>query len=292
MDRRWKGSADKELREVLKFFRWQPAISLQPMWTQASRGWNLVSTNRLPGGTSGKEPACQCRRHERRGFSLGREDPLQEDAATHSGILAWRIPWTEGPGRLQSIGLQRVGHNWSDLTDTHTLSHIALLTGTKKELRFMFNFCFSCFLICSCILLDSLRYPLLHYFQELLDNLPQILFAPPDALNLLVRGDPASLVTMVTDPHSFPWISGSSTLKWKSGFRWFLLLLLFLKISTELVQTETSAILRLTENDRMGGPGRDLRCHWGQPSHFIDEGRLRACILSCCSYVQLWSYRP
>ena len=92
---------------------------------------------------------------------------------------------------------------------------------------------------------------------------------------------------MVTDPHSFPWISGSSALKWKTGFRWFLLLLLFLKISTELAQTETSAILRLTENDRMGGPGRDLRCHWGQPSHFIDEGRLRACILSCFSHVQL-----
>ena len=87
--------------------------------------------------------------------------------------------------------------------------------------------------------------------------------------------------------HHFSWISGSSALRWKSGFRWFLLLLLFLKISTELVQTETSAILRLTENDRVGGPGRDLRCLQGQPSHFIDEGRLRACILSCFSRVQL-----
>ena len=41
--------------------------------------------------------------------SLGREDPLEEGMATHSSILAWRIPWTEEPGRLQSIGLQRVG---------------------------------------------------------------------------------------------------------------------------------------------------------------------------------------
>ena len=43
--------------------------------------------------------------------SLGREDPLKEDMATHSNILVWRIPWTEEPGGLQSMGLQRVGHD-------------------------------------------------------------------------------------------------------------------------------------------------------------------------------------
>ena len=43
--------------------------------------------------------------------SLGQEDLLEEGMATHSSILAWRISWTEKPGRLQSIGLQRVGHN-------------------------------------------------------------------------------------------------------------------------------------------------------------------------------------
>ena len=42
--------------------------------------------------------------------SLGWEDPLEEGMATHSGILAWRIPWTQEPGGLQSIGLKRVGH--------------------------------------------------------------------------------------------------------------------------------------------------------------------------------------
>ena len=42
--------------------------------------------------------------------SLGPEDPL-ENMATHSGILAWEIPWTEEPGRLPSVGLQRTGHN-------------------------------------------------------------------------------------------------------------------------------------------------------------------------------------
>ena len=43
--------------------------------------------------------------------SLGWEDPLEEGMATHSSILAWRIPWTEEPGGLQSMGLQRNGHN-------------------------------------------------------------------------------------------------------------------------------------------------------------------------------------
>ena len=45
--------------------------------------------------------------------SLGREDPPEKEMATHSSILAWRIPWTEEPGQLQSIVLQRVGHDWT-----------------------------------------------------------------------------------------------------------------------------------------------------------------------------------
>ena len=44
-------------------------------------------------------------------LSLSWEDPLEEGMATHSSILAWRIPWTEEPGRLQCMELQRVGHN-------------------------------------------------------------------------------------------------------------------------------------------------------------------------------------
>ena len=44
--------------------------------------------------------------------SLGWEDPLKEEMATHSSILVWKIPWTEEPSRLLSMGLQRVGHDW------------------------------------------------------------------------------------------------------------------------------------------------------------------------------------
>jgi len=51
--------------------------------------------------------------------SLSQEDSLEKGMATHSSILAWWIPWTEEPGRLQSMGSQRVGHNWA--TNTHTM---------------------------------------------------------------------------------------------------------------------------------------------------------------------------
>ena len=49
--------------------------------------------------------------------SMGWEDPLEKRMATYSSILAWRIPWTEEPCRLQSTGLQRTGHNWVTHTD-------------------------------------------------------------------------------------------------------------------------------------------------------------------------------
>ena len=55
-------------------------------------------------------------------WSLGHEDPLEKDMATHSSVLAWRIPWTEEPGGLQSMGLQRVGHDWFMTEHTYTWS--------------------------------------------------------------------------------------------------------------------------------------------------------------------------
>ena len=49
----------------------------------------------------------------------GQEDPLEEGMSTHPSTLAWRIPWTEEPGKLQSTGSQRVGHDWSNLACIH-----------------------------------------------------------------------------------------------------------------------------------------------------------------------------
>ena len=60
-------------------------------------------------GSDGKESACNAGAAEMWICFLGQEDPLEEGMATHFSILAWRIPWTEEPGVLQSMGSQTVG---------------------------------------------------------------------------------------------------------------------------------------------------------------------------------------
>ena len=62
----------------------------------------------FPGGSDGKASACNAGDP---GSILGWEDTLEKEMATHSSTLAWTIPWTDEPGRLQSMGLQRVGHD-------------------------------------------------------------------------------------------------------------------------------------------------------------------------------------
>ena len=57
---------------------------------------------------------------ETRVRSLGREDPLEKEMATHSSILAWEIPWMEEPGGLQSTGSQRVRHDWVTSLSLHS----------------------------------------------------------------------------------------------------------------------------------------------------------------------------
>ena len=58
-------------------------------------------------------------------WSLGWEDPLEKEMATHSNILAWRIPWTEEPGERQSMGSQRVRHDWTN--SLHFIGSLVLL---------------------------------------------------------------------------------------------------------------------------------------------------------------------
>ena len=62
----------------------------------------------FPGGSDSKESACNAGDLE---SISGQEDPLEKGMATHSSVFAWRIPWTEEPGGLQSMGLQRVRHD-------------------------------------------------------------------------------------------------------------------------------------------------------------------------------------
>ena len=65
----------------------------------------------LPWWLSGKESACQCLPVQKMWVQfLGQEDPLQKEMAAHCCNLAWKIPWTEEPGKVQGMGSQRVGH--------------------------------------------------------------------------------------------------------------------------------------------------------------------------------------
>ena len=83
--------------------------------------WSVVfpySTQGFPSGSDGKES--QSAVQETWVPCLGQEDPLEMGMATHTSVLAWRIPWTEEPGRLQSMGSQRVRHDWATSTFTVT----------------------------------------------------------------------------------------------------------------------------------------------------------------------------
>ena len=81
------------------------------MWFVHTWSWNATirrNYEHIPGGSAVKNlPTMQ----ETWVRSLGREFPLEKEMATHSSTLTWKIPWTQEPGRLQSMGLQRVGHD-------------------------------------------------------------------------------------------------------------------------------------------------------------------------------------
>ena len=86
---------------------------------------------------SSKESTWQCRRHKTWVQFLGWEDPLEKEMATHSSILAWKIPWTKEPGGLQSMGSRRVQHNWAC---THTI-YLYLLEITLSAWALAFFHC-------------------------------------------------------------------------------------------------------------------------------------------------------
>ena len=75
----------------------------QSSWTFNNFIGRLFKETGFPGGAGGKEPDCQ-RTDVKDLPSLGREDPLEEGVAVRSGVLAWRVPWTEEPGGLRSAG--------------------------------------------------------------------------------------------------------------------------------------------------------------------------------------------
>ena len=91
----------------------------------------------FPGGSDGKEFVCSAGDQVR---FLGWEDPLEKEMAIHCSITAWRIPWTEEPGGLQSLGSWRVGHGWRDLACLHC-SYMCCINFVTNYL-FYFTFLF------------------------------------------------------------------------------------------------------------------------------------------------------
>jgi len=90
---------------------WAAVYGVAQSWTRLKR---LSSSSRericFPGGASGKEPTCQCRRCNRGRFNPWIEKIPEKEVASHSSSLAWRIPWTEEPGWVQPMRPHRVGH--------------------------------------------------------------------------------------------------------------------------------------------------------------------------------------
>ena len=104
---------------------------------------------------------------------LCQEDPLEEEMASHSSILAWRIPWTEKPDGLQSVGSQTVRHNWSDLARMHFLKTLNLVWFYFFVFYFGIFFSSSCKIVC--LLLKHQKYcvsPLWRQVSTILTLIP------------------------------------------------------------------------------------------------------------------------
>ena len=97
--------------------RWWPCQLSQ--WVETDQIAPGIQKPGFPGGLMAKNPPAMQELQETGIWALGQEDPLEEGMATHSSILAWRIPWTVEPVGLQSIGSQGTGHNWTFLACTH-----------------------------------------------------------------------------------------------------------------------------------------------------------------------------
>ena len=124
--------------------------------------YRLGTTMGFLGGTSGKESACKCKRYKRCGAGSIPESGRSPGGghATHSSVLGRINPWTEEPGGLQSIELQRVRHDWSDLARMGLLVVVVVFYFQKG----VFNFIF-----CPCVLYYTLSVIVTQLCQTLCD---------------------------------------------------------------------------------------------------------------------------
>ena len=97
-------------------FPWRrERLSTPVFWPEEFHGlyspWDCKESEDFPGGSAVKNLLANARPQEMPVPSLGQEDPLEKEMATHPSILAWKIPWTQEPGRLHSMESQRVRHD-------------------------------------------------------------------------------------------------------------------------------------------------------------------------------------
>ena len=110
-----------------------PRVLTQLKWLSMHKSRNGIAQSHLipwgfPGGTSSKESACQCRRCKRLGLDLwAGKIPWRRKWQPALVFFLGKIPWTEEPGGLQSMGLQRIRHDWAESTHTHVDSVFVFL---------------------------------------------------------------------------------------------------------------------------------------------------------------------
>ena len=130
----WETRFDPGVRKIPWRRAWQPTPVFLPRespWTEEPGGLQSVGLQRVGHDWATKHNNTTSPQQEMWVWSLDQEGHLEENMATHSSILTWVMPWTEEPGRLQSIGSQRVRHNWSDLAWKHSV----ILAATAKSLQ-------------------------------------------------------------------------------------------------------------------------------------------------------------
>ena len=141
--------------------------------------------------------------------SLGREDPLEKEMATHSSFLAWEMLWTEEPGGLQSMGSQRVRHDW-ELSTTEVVLRL-----TNNPFKFK-NSCFLC--ISFCIVSIAMLLRSLSFFSiesNLLSILSIVLFIPRSSTWIIFLKNDLFVYFLVFDctglslDVSFLWLRGA-----------------------------------------------------------------------------------
>ena len=111
------------------------------LWYYKPEGcWIQLESSQIdvgfPGGSDGKESAHNA---ETQVWSLGWEYTLEDEMTTHSSNLAWRLPRAEESGRLQSMGSQRIGHDWVTHTHTHTHTHTQV-DASDRQVEELLNF--------------------------------------------------------------------------------------------------------------------------------------------------------